>query len=587
MRVQPHSAVMSVPSGLVRDATLAGALAFVASMLVFWPIRHIWGASWGPGDLLSTYNNVSVWNGFWYRTSTSNGFPGEMNLNLFPGIDITQNTLAALLGAFSSSPFLGLNLVIIASFPITAAFTVVAIRLMRLAGPWAIALALAFTFIPYHWGRSLGHAYLGTTYAAVTGVIVALIIARGMLDDPHRKVVLAAAALIVITAWSGVYYAAFGMLVVAIALIWRALTGAAISTLARNAITLVALVVFSVVALIPAAIARFHESVSSLGNRPPYESVELAGSLALALLPAPVSIAPYMGYYNEAVLSLTAQAPYNEAIALTNYGTWTSLAALMFALVWVFLRIRRHGVVPTEFTFIAFTLASVTLFFIPWGLNSLVANFISAQIRAWNRLVPTLLLLVFLLAASAIAHSPTLLRTRAAVLGSAIVLIVIVVDQVLPYRALYATTAERYAQDTVDAQQYAAATNTAIPEYCGVVQIPFMVYPENGSLEPELNDYEHFWHSLPNKDKSWSYGAVRGTSSEAAVQELSRAAERGDVSRLRDQGVCAIHLDSRGYSEDQALEIMERLEVTTGEPVVTGKDGDWMLFDIRSEGSRT
>lgn len=551
------------------------------SMLVFWPIRNLWGSSWGPGDLLSTYNNVSVWNGFWYRTSSSNGFPGDMNLNLFPGIDITQNTLATILGGFTGSPFLGLNLVIIASFPITAAFAVVAMRLMRLGGPWAIVLALAFTFIPYHWGRSLGHAYLGTTYAAVTGVILALIIARGLLDRPTRTTLIGTSGLIAITAWSGVYYAAFGMLIVAISLIWRALTGASIATLARNSLIMLALITLSALALIPAATARLDESVTALGNRPPYESVELAGSLALAILPAPVSIAPYMGYYNEAILELTAQAPYNEALALTNYGTWTSLAALLFAITWVFLRIRHRLYVPAEFTFIAFALAALALFFVPWGLNSLFANFISAQIRAWNRLVPTLLLLVFLLAASAIAHSPAMLRARAALLGSAIALVVIVVDQVLPYRTLYDTTATRYAQDTTYAQQYAAATNAAIAGNCGVIQLPFMVYPENGKVEPELNDYEHFWHSLLNTDKSWSYGVVRGTASEATVQELSRAAERADVDRLRDQGVCAIHLDLRGYPDDQAGELLERLDVKVGDPVATAKDGQWMLFDIR------
>ena len=577
----------AAPRGLVRDASIAAALAFLASLLVFWPIRHLWGASWGPGDLLSTYNNVSVWNGLWFQTSASSGFPGNMNLNLFPGIDITQNSLALALGAFSDSPFLGLNLVIIASFPITAAFAVVAMRLMRLAGPWAIVLALAFTFIPYHWGRSLGHAYLGTTYAAVTGVILALIIARGLIDIPRRATVIGTAGLLVITAWSGVYYAAFGMLLIAIALIWRALTGATIATLARNGLILLSLVIISAAALIPAAIARFTESISSLGNRPPYESVELAGSLALAVLPAPVSIAPYMGYYNEAILELTSQAPYTEALALTNYGTWTSLAALLFALGWAFLRIRHRLGLPPEFTFAAFALAVLTLFFVPWGLNSLFANFISAQIRAWNRLVPTLLLLVFLLVASAIAHSPAFLQVRAALLGSAIVFVVIVVDQVLPYRALYATTATRYAQDTADAQQYAVAANTAIPENCGVIQLPFMIYPENGPMEPELNDYEHFWHSLLNTDKSWSYGAVRGTSAEATVQELSRAAERGEFTHLLDQGVCAIHIDTRGYSPDKGQAILDRLELATGGPAAIGKEGDWLLFDIRDGGSRT
>jgi len=576
-----------IPSGLVREAAVAAVLAAGISMLVFWPLRRLWGASWGPGDLLSTYNNVNAWGGLWYQPVPTNGYPGEMDLNLFPGIDITQNTLAVALGAFSPSPFLGLNLLIIVSFPLTAALTVVAVRLVRLQGPWAVTIALAFTFIPYHWGRSLGHAYLGTTYAAVTGVILGLLIARGLLDRPTRLTLIGSAALIATTAWSGVYYAAFGLLVTLGAVLWRALTGASIRLLVRNAAVPVLLVVLAALALVPAAISRATESISSLGNRPPYESVELAGSLALAVLPAPVSIAPYMGYYNEAILELTAGAPYNEALAITNYGTWTSLLALLFALSWAFLRLRHRLSLPPEFAFSAFMTAFLVLFFIPWGANSLFANFVSAQIRAWNRLLPILLLFIFLLAASALANTRTLRRIRISWVGSAVLLLVIIVDQVMPYRALYSQTVTRFAEDTNQAQEYATAVNSAIPEDCGIIQLPFMIYPENGTVEPQLNDYEHFWHSLLNRGKSWSYGAVRDTDSAARVEELSRAAELADLERLQSQQVCGIHVDLRGYSPQDGRALAERLEGDLGSPVANGKDGEWLLFDTRGKAEQT
>ena len=43
------------------------------------------------------------------------------------------------------------------------------------------------------------------------------------------------------------------------------------------------------------------------------------------------------------------------------------------------------------------------LFFVPWGLNYLFADLVTTQIRAWNRLLPFLLLLFILGAAAAAA----------------------------------------------------------------------------------------------------------------------------------------------------------------------------------------
>ena len=99
-----------MPAGLWRDALLAAGGAVVLTLPVLAPVARYVNAAWGPGDMLSTYNNVSQWAGFGYRVSDHNGFPAEMNLNLFPGTDNTQNSVAAAITAVTGSPFAGLNL---------------------------------------------------------------------------------------------------------------------------------------------------------------------------------------------------------------------------------------------------------------------------------------------------------------------------------------------------------------------------------------------------------------------------------------------------------------------------------------------
>jgi phosphoglycerol transferase len=553
------------------------------SMIVFLPIAGRWGSAWAPGDMLSTYNNANHSWGFFYSSTTRVGFPGGMNLNLFPGVDITQNSFAAAVTLLSGSPFLGINLLLILSFPLTAALASLALRLVGLRGLWAIALAVSYSMIPYHFGRALGHAYLSTMYAAVTGVILAILIGTGRWSAVRRGsfgVWAGLGALVLVTAWSGIYYAAFGMIITVAAVLWRFIVGAPLREIGWNLIPVAGLAGFTLIGLAPAAIARLHENVSGLGERPPYESVILAGSLALALLPAPLSVLPRMGYVNEALSSLTRDAPFSEAIQVPNYGTWITTGCLLTCAVWCVARVRGGSRVPRDLTFLAYLLVVTLLFFIPWGLNSLIAEFITAQIRAWNRLLPVVLLLFVLMGGLVLARMSRLQRRPWAIAVPSALLLVVLVEQVLPFRSLFAENAARYGQETDYAFAYADDVNRAIPSACGIVQLPAMVYPENGAVPPRLNDYEHFWQSLTNPGKQWTYGAVRGSESGERARHLSLIAEEGETEGLLPDGVCGVHVDLRGYTPQRARELVGDLTDRFGAPVVSGHRGEWRLFSV-------
>ena len=569
-----------------RDALAAALLSVVFSGVVFGPVLYAIGDSWGPGDMLSHYVNVDTWAGFGHAISTHYGFPLGMNQNLFPGVDITQNTIAAAISSLSGNPFLGLNALIIVSFPVTAALAVLALRLVGLTGWWAIALATSYTFLPYHWGRALGHAYLGTMYAAVTGVILALLIGTGRLNRvrSNKWYLVAIAGLVVVTAWSNIYYAAFGLLLAVAAVMFRVLKGDSARQLGFALLPSVGIAVVTVIGLIPAIIARLGESnIAQLGSRAAYDSVTLAGNLAMAIIPAPLSQLPYMGYYNEAIYALIDDAPALENVSATNFGTWIITAGLVYAVIWWAMRLRRGQRIPQDFQLLAFLILIIGLFFIPWGLNSIVAEFITAQIRAWNRLIPTLLLLFILLAAVAIRRTPALMRPRGSLVGPAIVLLIVLVEQVWPWRAVYATTVGRYSQETAWARDYAVATNQALPERCAVVQIPRMIYPENGTVPPDLLDYEHFWQPLTNRDKDFSYGAVAFTQADSVLADIQGFPDPQALTQLTDLGFCGVHVDIRGIAEDRRERFLDNLEVNLGAPVASGRQGDWLLFALPGE----
>ncbi|MDI1290264.1 MAG: hypothetical protein PSX37_10000, partial [bacterium] len=337
------------------EAAVTAVVATIVALLVFGPIWSRMTSPLGSGDMLSTYVNADNWGGFGYSTTTHYGFPQGMNLNYTPNIDITENTFARIVDVFTGSPFLGINLLLFISFPVVAVLAYLLLRMVSRGGPIAIALAIAFTMIPYHFGRGLGHTYLATMYGGVTAVMLATLIGLGYLPrilqagSRRRRAVtyLLLVGLIVITSWSGLYYAAFALILGTAAVVWRIAQRDKWLNVSLGAVPVVSVAVLAIAGFIPGALTVLKDPpLFPLAERSAAESVTLAGSLSMAILPAPISELPGMWRYNAAITDRVAEAvgggPPVESTALTNYGTWiTSACLVLFIVGWV-LRARRR-----------------------------------------------------------------------------------------------------------------------------------------------------------------------------------------------------------------------------------------------------
>jgi hypothetical protein len=568
---------------IAAECGVAAAIAFLLSLIVFGPLLQHLDAAWSGGDMLSTYVNSVTWGGFSYAPTTQFGFPLGMNLNYFPGIDITENTFAMVVNAITGSTFLGINLLLVISFPLVAALAHLTIRMTGLQGPLAIAFAVAFTFVPYHWGRALGHTYLATLYSAVIGLALVMLIGSGhfttiLRTATRRGRLLFIGAVVVMVfavAWTGVYYAAFTLILGIAALLWRLGVGAGVRRVAIEALPFVGIGVLAIIGFLPGLLTnRADPPLALLSERLPYESVIFAGNLAMAILPLPMSKLPGFDFYNRNVVEAVAAAPALENTIITNFGMWVSSACLVIMVIGLFRR--RGGLLP----FIGYLTAVCVLFFVPWGLNYLVAGTATAQIRAWNRLLPILLLL-FILGASA-----TLARTRVTRYGPAgysvagIALVLVILDSVLPFRQPIGAGVADAAETTQQARDYAVAVNKAIPDDCGILQLPYMGYPENGPLEPDLNDYDHFWPAITNPGKRWSYGAVKYTDASVWASQLPQTPTDTQLATLREAGFCGIHIDARGFKGDGFQAVSDDLAERLGPAVATGHEDQWRMFSL-------
>ena len=230
-------------------------------------------------------------------------------------------------------------------------------------------------------------------------------------------------------------------------------------------------------------------------------------------------------------------------------------------------------------SYLTYLLIVLLLFFIPWGLNFFTATFVTAQIRAWNRLIPVLLLLVILGAASTLS---TVLWARRPVYAfplAAVIVLVTIVEAVMPWRNIYSVMTEIGRDEYESSVVYASEVNKAIPEHCGILMLPLMIFPNNGPSGPVMDDYDHFLMAMANPDKSISYGGNRGTAASNWQLEFSGPPTSEQIARLKYMGYCGVHLDAGGYIDPAPIE--QELVARLGEPVAVGADGRWQFYELK------
>ena len=560
------------------DASAAAVIAFVLSLPVLgYPLLNL-NVPWGSGDLIAHYMTVNTWTPLGFPTSTTFGYPGGIDWAYIPTIDVTQNAFAWLVQLITGSPYAGLNLLLVLSFPLVAALAVIAFRLVGAQGPLAIALAVAFTFIPYHFDRGLSHMYLATLYAGVTGVILAIWIGTGRTSTTKKRAI-AIAALVVITAWSGMYYSVFAIALTLTSVAWRWIQGDAIGRVGRYALIPLAIAGASLVAFLPGAIRLLTDPpIINMVERNAADSVAFAGNLAQLLTPYATIDLPILGAFTSTLVESQQILGSAAESGIAGFGTFVTTAALLvFLLGWVLRARRKQSTQPLPL--IALLITVGTVLFVPWGAGYLVAGLITPQLRAWGRLSPILLLL-FLLGAAAVLAKTARSRKRTALVSAAIIVAIVFTSNVLPFRSTYTQAVDNGRFIEGQLRAYTTSVNAAIPEQCGILQLPYMAFPENGIREPGLNDYEHGRLGLANPNKFFSYGTVKGTQEAVLTAALTDPPSRSQLDQLRQAGFCAIHLDKRGYTDVAWQRVTTMLGADLGAPVAEGLDGAWITYRL-------
>ncbi|RFA22628.1 hypothetical protein [Subtercola boreus] len=487
------------------------------------------------------------------------GFPEAQNLFFAPLFDLWSAVVVWGTAAVVPDGFWALNLYNLGSFLSVGLTSYVFFRALKLRRITAVVFGVLFATVPFHFAQlTMGHPFLSNYWAVPLIGILALMTA-GEPTDPFAGwvgrassarlrlarrlvpiVVLAPAV-----AFTQSYYFVFAVLIVGgvwvVRVIAAGLRRDRVRELAWPTVTMGALVVLVGAELAVLSLNLGDRYEKYFGSRSFAESEAYGGKMIDLLLPSRLSgIAP-----------LAHRAEFYQAttgILRTSESAFTAVvAAVAIVLCFSLLLVRltgasnsvlsdpRIGVLLAGFL-IAF------LFFITSGLGTVLAFFVSPEIRGWSRM--SIVVSMFALGVLATVLE-RLLRRRRLFLGALLTIsAVAILDQVPRVASVVpidAVTDVALRQFTSNLEAHAAAD-------CGIVVLPLKGFPETGPIGG-MGDYDE---ALPyiaggsGGDLRWSYGAVDGTHSGDFWQGVSTPTEF--ASALGGTDACSIVVDTAAYA---------------------------------------
>lgn len=542
-----------------------------------------WNDKWDDRDLLwecAVFQQLGEHGA--YLTHRNLGAPGRADWSERPDADMVHVAVDYVVASVTPSFGTALNTAYIATYPLAALTALWVFRRFGAAWPPAMAMSMLYAFLPYHLLRRASHLRLSGYWVVPLMVAVLLWIAGGrrllvcekLRIRIERPLGVLALLFCIIVASGGIYYGAFGVLLLAAAAAialsrdrsWRALFTPAllgsvmIATMWLN--------------MLPSRVYLWtHGNNTEYLQRPPIGNEVYGLRITQLLLPVTGHRVPQLARIKEA---------YNHALGppWVNENDGASLGViggagfcfLIFNLLW-----RTTGLLGNS---ALLTISCVLLGTIS-GFLSVAAILTGGLLRGANRISVYIAFFGLLACADVLTnlYNRFITATPWARVGlyatSLIVFVLGILDQ---------TTAEnvpRHAQD----QALFATVNTFVKQIeqsvptpdAMIFQLPYMAFPEPGPVQA-MWDYEPLRPTLHSRTLRWSYANIRGRASDLWYRRVSELPVDRMTRQLALAGFSGIYLDRDGYA-DHGADVESQLTRLLGPPIIRS-DGRASYFTV-------
>ena len=483
----------------------------------------------------------------WFLTNPSLGAPGVLAMHDFPSADSLHLLVIKVMSWGTSDWALLYNLYFILSFPLITVSALAVLRQFRVAYAPALVVSLLFSFLPSRLSLAEVHYFLSIFYEVPLAILVALWVAG---DDPplgwRRGRTLAAVAICVLIAGTGIYYAFFAGALIALGGIWGALR----RRTPRNALAALLFtgVIMTGLAVQAAPVAVHHARHGpnpEVATRDPRDAEIFGMRIAQLLLPVAKHPVPALRELKD---RYDTMAPFPGETSASSLGVVGGVGFL--ALLGVMLLPMGEGRPRRELWRALGVLNLLALLIATTGgFGSLFAFVVTPDIRTYARMH----VFVAFLALFAVALLLERLVTRRARLGVAacgLVLVVGLLDQVTSLAVRpYAKVKAHYRSDAA----LVRAIEAAVPAGGMILEVPHQSFPEGGpSAGGKPLNYWPLRPYLHARSLRWSYPAMRGRSADAWAHGIATLPAADLVRAASDVGFDGILVHRAGYPDEGA-----------------------------------
>jgi phosphoglycerol transferase len=539
------------------------------------------------------------------------GAPGVAERYDYPLPEHAHYLTIRLLLQITDNPFLAFNVWCLLSYPVTAVCAFAVLRVLGLSRPIGFALAIVYTFLPYHAGRVFTHTMLAFYHTVPLIVLPAAWIAMGRLPFfrpsdppvsgggqgggfsaaaysltppslppvqfagefrqrfwPFTATTFSTLILSAVVAATSPYYAFFGCFFLLIAGLYRGLSEGSWRPIFSGVATAAFVSAVGFACALPFVLEqREHGANPAVAQRHPNEADVYSLKLTKLVL-------PFGGHRVAAIGHVTRL--YNSESLNDNEnrdGVLGLVGVAGFAILLGRLLVARSG--PTLLGGLAILNVSALVLGASGGLGGLFNFLVFPQIRCYNRVSIFIAFWCLLAVGLLVDRWAARGHHRRAWLAAAAILVL----------GLFDITSQRQAPHHSELKRNHAAwagfverMENALPPGAMVFQLPATSYPEAGTTH-RMPDYAHLaCHSYSRKLR-WSYGTNRNRRWAEWQQHVASLTLSQMVRALCLAGFDGLYVDRRGYPDGGKC-LLAELRALLGTELVVSDTGEQMLFSL-------
>jgi phosphoglycerol transferase len=519
----------------------------------------------------------------WFFDNFRSGYPFGSNFLDFPGADTGHHLVIKALAAVTGNYFSAINLYFLIGFPVTFVFTYAVMRLFSLNKVFSFAGAMLFVLLPFHFQR-LVHGHLFYTWYFVVPVF--FLLALNILNyknnkHPERKWLHKVFAVLgwFILASFGVYYAFFGLIVIATALFFALMNEGGVPTIKYASFACLCITIGVFLNLAPSIIheQQVGKNIEAV-DRSPIESEVYGLKMTHLLFPQEEHRVPVL---NEFIKKYNTTAPLVNENSTASLGLIGALGFLMsFAVVAMTLAGRK---IEKEVQFISLILMVLFLFATIAGLGAIFANLVTPLFRGLSRASVFIgfgaLLVFFKLLQNIVQGKFDKKDWRLKVVSTGLAGVIAslgVYDQTNnPSRE----GNEKIKSDFLISRAFVQSIESAVLPNSAIYQLPYVPFPESPPLH-NLGNYmlgEAFFQS---KSLRWNFGGMKGRPGDLFFRSLSTESIQKQIDVIKKLGFSGIYVDKRGYEDQGEFIIREIIQTLQSKPLLQRADSEVVFFKI-------